>query len=48
MELMFAFFDDQADERGVEPICLVLSIAPFTYYAHSACAADPARRSAPR
>ena len=29
---MTAFIDDCRDEYGVEPICVVLPIAPSTYY----------------
>jgi len=42
---MVAFIDDHRAEYGVEPICLVLPIAPSTYYAHKALEADPSRRS---
>ena len=43
---MIAFIDDHRSEYGVEPICAVLPIAPSTYYAHKAIAADPSLRSA--
>jgi transposase InsO family protein len=43
---MKAFIDDHRDAYGVEPICRVLPIAPSTYRAHAACAADPSRASA--
>ena len=43
---MVAFIDDHREAYGVEPICDVLPIAPSTYYAHKACQADPALRSA--
>jgi hypothetical protein len=43
---MVSFIDDHRMEYGVEPICAVLPIAPSTYYAHKARAADPSRRSA--
>jgi transposase InsO family protein len=42
---MVAFIDDHRGTYGVEPICQVLPIAPSTYYAHKARAADPTRRS---
>ena len=43
---MPAFIDDHRAVYGVEPICRVLPIAPSTYRAHAACAADPNRASA--
>ncbi len=43
---MKAFIDDHRAVYGVEPICRVLPIAPSTYRAHAACAADPSRASA--
>ncbi len=43
---MKAFIDDHRTFYGVEPICRVLPIAPSTYRAHAACAADPSRASA--
>ena len=43
---MVAFIDAHRAVYGVEPICRVLPIAPSTYYAASARAADPRRRSA--
>ena len=43
---MKAFIDEHRDGYGVEPICRVLPIAPSTYRAHTACAADPGRASA--
>ena len=43
---MVAFIDDHRAEYGVEPICAVLPIAPSTYYAHKARAADPRLRPA--
>jgi len=43
---MKAFIDDHRAVHGVEPICRVLPIAPSTYRAHAACAADPSRASA--
>ena len=43
---MKAFIDDHRGVHGVEPICRVLPIAPSTYRAHAACAADPSRASA--
>jgi len=42
---MKTFIDDHRNVHGVEPICKVLPIAPSTYRAHAACAADPSRRS---
>ncbi len=42
---MKTFIDDHRNVHGVEPICRVLPIAPSTYRAHAACAADPSRRS---
>ena len=42
---MVDFIDDHRGEHGVEPICDVLPIAPFTYYHHLMKRADPARRS---
>lgn len=43
---MVAFIDDHRQDYGVEPICAVLPIAPSTYYAAKARAANPARCSA--
>lgn len=43
---MVAFIDQHREAYGVEPICAMLPMAPSTYYAHKACAADPSRRSA--
>ena len=43
---MKAFIDDHRAVHGVEPICRVLPIAPSTYRARAACAADPSRASA--
>ena len=43
---MKAFIDEHREAYGVEPICRVLPIAPSTYRAHAACAADPDRASA--
>ena len=43
---MVLFINDHRAEYGVEPICAVLPIAPSTYYAHQALAADPAWRCA--
>jgi transposase InsO family protein len=40
------FIDDHRADYGVESICRQLEIAPSTYYAAKAQAADPARRSA--
>jgi len=42
---MVSFIDLHRGAYGVEPICRVLPIAPSTYYAHKARAADPALRS---
>ena len=39
------FIDAHPDAHGVEPICNVLPIVPFTYCDHPANRADPARRS---
>lgn len=41
---MVSFIDLHRGEYGVEPICTVLPIAPSTYYAHKARAADPTLR----
>jgi putative transposase len=41
---MKMFIDEHRDEYGVEPICRVLPIAPSTYRAHAARAADPDKR----
>jgi len=43
---MVAFIDQHRDTYGVEPICRVLPIAPSTYFAAKARAADPSRQSA--
>jgi transposase InsO family protein len=43
---MVAFIDEHRDAYGVEPICEVLPIAPSTYYAHHARAADPEKQPA--
>ncbi|MAG57832.1 MAG: hypothetical protein CMJ83_16230 [Planctomycetes bacterium] len=40
---MVQFIDEHRDERGVEPICEVLPIAPSTYYEHKAREKDPSR-----
>jgi transposase InsO family protein len=40
---MVAFIDDHRAVYGVEPICAVVPIAPSTYYAQKARAADPRR-----
>ena len=40
---MIAFIDDHRQAYGVEPICKVLLIAPFTYHAHAARRADPGK-----
>jgi putative transposase len=42
---MTAFIDAHREVYGVESICKVLPIAPSTYYAHAARAADPDLRS---
>ena len=39
------FIDEHREDYGVEPICRVLPIAPSTYRAHAARAADPRKRS---
>ena len=38
---MIAFIDAHRAVHGVEPICRVLPIAPWSYYAHAARRADP-------
>jgi putative transposase len=43
---MKMFIDEHRDDYGVEPVCRVLPIAPSTYRAHAARAADPDRSSA--
>jgi transposase InsO family protein len=43
---MKAFIDDHQGVHGIEPICRVPLIAPSTYRAHAARAADPGRASA--
>ncbi len=43
---MVAFIDAHREAHGVEPICTQLPIAPATYYAHNASAADPTKRPA--
>jgi len=43
---MVAYIDEHVDRYGVEPICKQLPIAPSTYYAHKACAADVSLLSA--
>jgi putative transposase len=40
---MIAFIDEHRAIYGVEPICMVLPIAPPTYFAHAAWRADPGR-----
>ena len=40
---MTTFIDDNRSVYGVEPICLVLPIAPSTYYEQKARKADPSR-----
>ena len=40
---MTSFIDEQRGDYGVEPICAVLPIAPFTYYEQKARGADPTR-----
>jgi transposase InsO family protein len=42
---MVAFIDQEKAAYGVEPICRVLPIAPSTYYAAKAQAADASKRS---
>lgn len=43
---MVAFIEENRDAYGVEPICEVLPMAPSTYYAQRARAAEPTKRSA--
>ena len=43
---MIAFIDDHRGTYGVEPICRVLPMAPSSYHAHKARAADPLCRLA--
>jgi putative transposase len=43
---MIAFIDDHREAYGVEPICMVLPIAPSTFHAHVARRIDPAKLSA--
>lgn len=43
---MVGFIDTHRGAYGVEPICAVLPIAPSTYYAQQARAADPTRQPA--
>jgi len=43
---MIAFNNEHRGAYGVEPICRVLPIAPYTYYDHQAKHADPSRLSA--
>lgn len=31
---MIRFIEDHRDQYGVEPICRVLPIAPYSYYEH--------------
>ncbi len=38
---MIAFIDEYREAYGVEPICRVLPIAPFTYHQHVAQRRDP-------
>ena len=42
---MITFIDDHRGAHGVEPICKVLPIAPYTYHDHAAKQADPEKRS---
>lgn len=42
---MILFIDDHRDVHGVEPICVVLPIAPSTYRPHKQRERDPDRRS---
>ena len=43
---MIAFIDDNRGFHGVQPICNVLPIAPYTYHKHVAQRQDPSRLSA--
>jgi putative transposase len=40
---MVTFIDDHRILYGVEPICRVLPMGPFTYYEQKARQADPSR-----
>jgi hypothetical protein len=40
---MMAFIDDHRSAYGVESICIVLPIAPSTYYVYATRRADPRR-----
>ena len=40
---MIAFIDDHRQAYGVEPICKVLPIAPYTYHTHAARRADSSK-----
>jgi putative transposase len=42
---MVAFIDSHREVHGVESICMLLPIAPSTYFRHKAQHADPGRRS---
>ncbi len=43
---MVAFIDAHREVHGVESICMLLPIAPSTYFRHKAEQRDPTRRSA--
>jgi hypothetical protein len=43
---MYAFIDEERALYGVEPICLVLAIAPSDYYTYRARLMDPTQRPA--
>ena len=45
---MIAFIDDNRAAHGVDPICKVLPIAPFTYHKHVSKRREPTRSSARR
>ena len=38
---MIAFIKEHREDLGVEPVCKVLPIAQFTFYAHIAIARNP-------
>jgi hypothetical protein len=42
---MITFIDENKEEYGVEPICVVIEIAPATYYEHKRQQREPDRRS---
>ncbi len=43
---MVAFIDAHREVHGVESICMLLPIAPSTYFRHKAEQRDPTKRSA--